>query len=61
MEDQFASAGCRVHAFAEALKADFAVGEPIYSLDKMLQGTAEPVQLPHDQRVSIAGVINGFS
>lgn len=61
MKDQFASAGCRVHAFAQALKADFAGGESIYSIDEMLQGTAEPVQLPHDQRVSVAGVIYGFS
>lgn len=45
----------------QALKADLAGGEPIDGLDEMLQGTAEPVQLPHDQRVSVAGVINGFS
>jgi hypothetical protein len=61
METQFASAGCRVHAFAQALKADFAGGESIYGFDEMLQGTAEPVQLPNDQRVPVAGVINGFS
>src|SRR4051812_14506596 len=30
MEDQFASAGCRVHALPQALKSDFAGGEPIY-------------------------------
>ena len=60
VEDQFASAGGGVHALAQALKADFAGGESIYGLDEMLQGTAEPVQLPHDQRVSVAGVINGF-
>src|SRR5215469_10269047 len=60
MEDQFASAGCRVHALAQTLKPDFAGGESIYGLDEMLQGTAKPVQLPHDQRVSFAGVINGF-
>ena len=29
MEDQFASAGCRVHALAQALKADSAGGESI--------------------------------
>jgi hypothetical protein len=60
MEDQFASAGCRVHAFAQALKADFAGGEPVYSLNEMLQGTAEPVQLPHDQGVSFSRVLDGF-
>jgi hypothetical protein len=53
--------GSRVHAFAQTLKADFAGGESVYGLDKMLQGTAQPVEFPHDQSVSIAGVINGFS
>jgi len=53
-EDQFASAGGRIHAPAQALKADFAAGESIDGLDKMLQGTAKPVPFPHDQRVSVA-------
>src|SRR5581483_3729022 len=47
MEDQLAAAGGRVHAFAEALKTNFAGGESIDGLDEMLQGTAEPVQLPN--------------
>ena len=52
MEDQFASAGGRVHALAQALKADFAGGESVYGLDKMLQGTAQPVEFPHDEHVT---------
>jgi Tn3 transposase DDE domain len=35
MEDQFASAGCRVHVLAQALKADFASGKSIYGLDEI--------------------------
>jgi len=40
MEDQFTSAGGRIRALAQALKADFAGGESVYRVDKMLQGTA---------------------
>jgi hypothetical protein len=61
MEDQLTSTGGRVHTLAQALKADFAGGESIDGLDKILQGTAKPVQFPNDQCVSFASVVNGFS
>src|SRR5436309_227461 len=61
MKDQFASAGGRVHALAQSLKTDFAGGESVCGLDKILQGAAEPVEFPHHQRVSVAGVINCVS
>jgi hypothetical protein len=46
---------------SRALKADSAAGESVYGLDKMLQGTAEPIKFPHHQRVSVAREIDSFS
>jgi hypothetical protein len=37
MKDQPSSAGCRVHALSQALKADFAGGKAIHGFDEMLQ------------------------
>jgi hypothetical protein len=60
MEDQLASAGRRIHALPQTLKSDLAGGKSIYGFDEMLQGTTEPIQLPHDQRVSVARILDGF-
>lgn len=60
MEDQFPTAGCRIHAFLHTLKSNLARGERIDRFDQMFERTVEPVQFPNDQGVSIACIVQSL-
>ena len=56
-EDQFASSGRRVDGrtvAAQQLETDATPSQIVHGVDQMAQITAEPIELPHDQRVALA-------
>ena len=60
MEDQFPTAGCRIHAFLQTLKPNLARGERIDRFDQMFERSAEPVQFPNDQGIPLACIFQSL-
>lgn len=52
MEHELAAGGCGVNILGERPEPDFAVRERSDGFDEVPQGSAEPVESPHDERVA---------
>jgi hypothetical protein len=57
VEDELAAGGGGVDRLLEAAEPDPALGQPSDRVDKMAQGAAEPIELPHDQGVAGAQLV----
>ena len=54
VEDELPARRSGVEAFLEALEADTALFQVVDNGNKVLQGTAEPVEFPHDDGIALA-------
>jgi hypothetical protein len=57
VEDELAAGSGGVDRLLEAAEPDAAVGQAGDGVDQMTQGAAEPIQLPHDQGVAGAELV----
>ncbi len=60
MEDELASRGSGIYLLGEALEADATLMKCSNGFNEMLQGAAQAVKLPDDQRISVAHELQGF-
>ena len=61
VKDQDALRRRRVDRLCEASKADVAQAQLLDRLDELLDGSRQPVELPDDQRVAAASVVERFA
>jgi hypothetical protein len=57
VKHQLAAGGRRVDRFGQRSKSDFSVFHVLNCFDKLLHGSGESVELPYDEGIAIAHII----